>query len=609
MATSSCYLTPVLELADGLHSLLPGEARLGRRACYGTGYAQFDGTHDLGDGRLVECRVAIVAPWQGGAGVIAEVTITNRGTSAVRGQWSLRSDLAPWHGEEDEAASAATIHLGPGAAWAPGPQPGPGPSALIGEPHWRAQRRFHALWLESALELAPQASCHTRVWIGCLGDTPPEQIRSQLAACDFAAERRAWAARLAPVAPTWCHGWEADECRWSFGQLLAFAAHDGALNESYIALGGYGWSGFGVRECAETAMVLAPWFPDLARSSLHWLAKLQWSTGDLPKGHDFRAPQPTPAATPHESDNELWFLVGALEALSDGVDPSELDTVLPWADGGSATLWEHLLRAWDWVEQTIGVGVHGVPRIWLGDWNDYLSAMGREGRGESVMNGGLAARAADLLAATAQRRGEDSAPFTAAAERLRGALATAWTGSYFARGWTDAGQEFGGTDGRVFINAQSWPALGGAGTREERRTALRTALTTNASPLGLTLCSRPFSCPPPPEVSWCPIPAGEGENAGIWPQTVHWVVWALAEAGLRDEALALWRRGTLHAHATLHPSVPYGIFNGPDCYSSHHAGRREGRTQVALIDRASFAPMNPAVAWQAFSLRRIGPPR
>lgn len=603
-------LTPVVELADGLHSLLPGEAGPGRTARYGTGYARFAGIHDLGSERRLEVTVAVIAPWQGGDGVIAEISLTNRGMVPLRGRWSVRGDLAPWAGEEDEAAGADRIRLAPGLAAAPGPQPGPGFSALVGDRAWTAHRRFHSLWLEHPLELAPGATASTRVWIGALGATDPAAIRDRLADFSATAERTAWAARLAPVAPEWAPADIADECRWSMGQLLSFAAHDGTLDETYIALGGYGWAGFGARECAETAMVLAPWFPDLARSSLRWLARLQWSTGDLPKGHDCRAPSAVPAATPHESDNELWFIIGALEAIDDGLQAGALDEELPWADGGSAPLWTHLTRAWSWVVERIGTGAHGIPRIWLGDWNDYLSAMGRAGRGESVMNAGMACRAAELLHHRACDRGDAELATMYAADlaRLRAATAVAWSGNHFARGWTDAGSEIGGADGRVFINAQSWPALGGAGSTEQRRTALRTALAACASPLGLLLCSRPFSCPPPPEVSWCPIPAGEGENAGIWPQTVHWMVWALAEAGLRDEALDLWRRASLANHARLHPQVPYGIFNGPDCYSSHHARGREGRTQLALIDRAAFAPMNPAVAWQAFSLRRIGPP-
>jgi hypothetical protein len=158
---------------------------------------------------------------------------------------------------------------------------------------------------------------------------------------------------------------------------------------------------------------------------------------------------------------------------------------------------------------------------------------------------------------------------------------------------------------RVFLNAQSWAALGGCGTPEQRKTALLAAVEKCHTPIGLTLMNKPYSGRPPERISVSPVPPGEGENAGIWPQTVYWMVWALAEAGLIDQALDEWVCMTLRNHARLHPDVPFGIFGGPDSYSSHHAGEREGWSQIILVDRAASAPMNPMIAWQAFAMRKI----
>ena len=121
----------------------------------------------------------------------------------------------------------------------------------------------------------------------------------------------------------------------------------------------------------------------------------------------------------------------------------------------------------------------------------------------------------------------------------------------------------------------------------------------------LTLINAPYSSPTPENISWAPIPAGEGENAGIWPQNVGWMIWALAEEGLTDLALEEWKKSTLHRHTEQFPEVPFGIINGPDCYSSLHAGRREGWTQIAVFDRMIPIPMLPMVAWQSFGLRKV----
>ncbi|MFW5830172.1 MAG: GH36-type glycosyl hydrolase domain-containing protein, partial [Planctomycetota bacterium] len=210
-----------------------------------------------------------------------------------------------------------------------------------------------------------------------------------------------------------------------------------------------------------------------------------------------------------------------------------------------------------------------------------------------------------MLAALARQRNDDT--FAVAidewTERLRTAVGAAWTGTHFLRGYTDAGKPVG--DERVFINAQSWPVLGGCGSAEQRATALRHALDFNATDLGLCLVNPPFPSPPPADVSSLPIPPGEGENGGVWPQAVAWFVWALADAGMPDEALALWRKNTLRHHYSTFPETPFGIWNGPDCYNSHLAGTRAHWTQTQLWDRRVHNPMNPSVAWQAFGMHRI----
>jgi cellobiose phosphorylase len=224
------------------------------------------------------------------------------------------------------------------------------------------------------------------------------------------------------------------------------------------------------------------------------------------------------------------------------------------------------------------------------------------------MNSGMACRAFSALAVLARARGEEN--FAVELERyvaeMREAVARAFDGTWFVGGYDDSGNPIGSLkEDRLFLNAQTWAVLGNCGTREQQRSALRKAVEKCHTSIGLMLMSRPYSSPAPEHISWCAIPAGDGENAGIWPQTIYWAVWALAEQGMLEEALEEWSCGTLRNHARMFPDVPFGIFNGPDCFSSVWAGRREGFTQIQLLDRARFAPMSPMVAWQGFALRKI----
>jgi cellobiose phosphorylase len=327
----------------------------------------------------------------------------------------------------------------------------------------------------------------------------------------------------------------------------------------------------------------------------------------LPGSHDYRRStlaQPLPDRVT-SSDTELWFLL-ALGAAAK-TQPGVLDQIVRYRDGPPASLWDHALTAWRWVVERIGVGEHGLVKSWHGDWNDYLWPMGQGGRGESMMNTGMACMAGSALAALARGRGD-----CGRADRidqyvlgLRQAAGKAFTGTHFVRGYTDVGVAVGAGD-RVFADAQSWAALGGCGTADQRRRALLYTLSANATELGLCLVNPPLPSPPPADISSLPIPAGEGENGGVWPQAVAWFVWALADQGLVEQAHGLWRRMTLRHHYAAYPEVPFGIWGGPDCYNSHLAGSRAHWTQVQLWDRRAHAPMNPAVAWQAFARWQVG---
>jgi cyclic beta-1,2-glucan synthetase len=57
---------------------------------------------------------------------------------------------------------------------------------------------------------------------------------------------------------------------------------------------------------------------------------------------------------------------------------------LPGQAGESASLYDHCVRA---ILTGLRVGVHGLPLIGSGDWNDGMNMVGAQGMGESVWLG------------------------------------------------------------------------------------------------------------------------------------------------------------------------------------------------------------------------------
>ena len=567
---------------------------------YGIGYACYTGVWRDGCGGSLEIEQEFYTPPDRQSRIAARFQLRNTGVTPLVGVLRLRSDVEP---ARATGPSPRILRVAPGSVSWKNFHPGLGDFQLSADPTFTAcEPEGASLLLSSPFSLPAGDTREISAQVG-YGPRPLGAFPSPALA------RLAWARRIGALEFDGVEPWIRDEARWSAGQLYSYEAWDSSVGEHYLNLGGYGWGGFGAREVPETALAIAAHDPALALTCLRWTAKIQQASGDIPHCHAFRRPAPGEVhSTGHkESDNEIWFVLACAEVVQATGRLEFLDEELPFWEGEVASVWEHLRRAVDWIFTGVGLGTHGLIRIADGDWNDYLSLVGSRGFGESMMNTGMACCALDRLVTLARSR--DPAFAEACATRLaalRAAATAGFDGRWFVRGYTDDGLPFGTlAEDRVFLNAQSWCVLGGCGTPAMRESAMRAVLEKCHSELGLTLMSRPYPCPPPHSVSNCPIPAGEGENSGIWPQTVHWAIWAITELDWRDEALALWKRMSLRNHARLHPEVPYGIFNGPDCYSSHYAGEREGWTQVEMLERAKFPPMNPMIAWQAFSLARV----
>ena len=598
LARSSIYL--MIEVEGELISLLYSELTHKEGVRIGTGSIEYRGEVKTDRIHLRIVQQVFALPDRDRK-IYARFTLTNLAQAPLQGRLEIRGDVLPMRPDAtNPKPSRQYPATTPGWAVFPNIHEQLGDVFLAVSDKWQAASRRDSLCLFQSVRIEPGS-----VWsVGAATGYGPHET-TMIPVPTLEEAHRQWAARLAPFAVDAPEPWMARECLWNAGQLLSFTSYDSSVGEYYIALGGYSWHGFPVREVCETSMVLAACDWDLAAASLRFVAKTQLASGDVPKSHNMRRDR---ISNEFESDNEIWFVMGCCESIAMSGRADLLDEVCSFWDRGEGTIWEHIKRAFYWVRDQVGTGSHGLILIREGDWNDYLSLMGAEGRGESVMNSGMACRAFDPVVQIARQRGETSFANEVESylEKLRPAIAAAFDEGWFRRGYTDAGKPVGSyAENRVFLNAQAWPVLGKCGTTEQRRMALKNAISQCHSEIGLMLMSRPYSSPAPDDISWCAIPAGEGENAGIWPQTIYWFVWALTEEGLLEEALAEWKCGTLHRHAVQFPSVPYGIFNGPDCFSSKWAGKREGWTQSQLLNRGRFVPTNPMIAWQGFTLQKI----
>ena len=323
----------------------------------------------------------------------------------------------------------------------------------------------------------------------------------------------------------------------------------------------------GYRDMASDTECLGAFNPTLAWERFKRILRYQYSTGYCPRTFIDGQIKPN-----NFSDCAVWITFTAYSIINELGDVSLLDEDVPFNDGEMASVFEHLRRAVEYLYHF--QGMHGLIKIWGGDWNDGMNLAGLKEQGVSVWLSIAWVRANKQFIELCRMTGrEELIPNHEKmdADMRKKIQKYGWDGEYYITAINDKGEKIGSKEsrgGNMYLNPQLWAVFSDLLPKNELQTLMETVDRKLETPLG-TLVNNPGYDEFDDSIgSMTGQPKGTLINQAVY---LHPMAWKLAAEGImkRPEKVAQtlkkilpWNRE--YAPTCGEPYILYNFYYGPE---------------------------------------------
>ncbi len=329
---------------------------------------------------------------------------------------------------------------------------------------------------------------------------------------------------------------------------------------------------FGFRDQLQDSLVFLPVNPNKTAEQIRLHARHQFEDGTV---LHWWHPITESGLETKMTDDLLWlpFLCGQYLDETNDYDLLKIEEPFYKSETG-ASIYEHCKRAIDKVFSRMSE--RGLPLIGAGDWNDGLSAVGLEMKGESFWLAEFLYFILNRFSGAASKIGDNSVGkkyFEAAKELKQRFNEYCWDGEWFARGTKDSGEMLGSRtnkEGRLYLNPQTWSVISGIASSDSKRKAMDSVKSHLLKKNGCLLLSPAYSKPDEFIGYLSRYAPGRRENGGVYSHAAAWAVWAYAKLEDNSSAFESYKNlnpilsGMKPDEYRAEPYVMPGNIDGPD---------------------------------------------